>query len=129
MGLTVAGDREADDEEVAVLREHLRELLVDHELDVAEPPLQDRPVGAKAGDPVSVNAILVTLAASGGVLTTLLGAVQAWLLRSSARHVVLEIDGDRLEVDGVTSEERRALTAAWLARHQQPTPPDTGDDG
>jgi hypothetical protein len=51
----------------------------------------------------------VALAASGGVLTTLIGALQAWLLRSSAGKVVVEIDGDRLEVTGAGNEELAAL--------------------
>jgi hypothetical protein len=46
-------------------------------------------------------------------------SLQGWLLRSSARALVVEIDGDRLELVGATSEERRRLTNAWLSRHER----------
>jgi len=119
VGITVQADAAADDEEQAELRGYLRSMLEEHDFEVAEPVTPAEPApGAKVGDPVSVNSLVVTLAASGGLLTTMVGALQAWLLRSSARQVVIEIDGDRLEVNGVTSEERRRLAAAWLERHE-----------
>lgn len=77
------------------------------------------PGGAKAADPAGVDSLLIALAASGGVLTGLIGLLQAWLLRGSARTQVVELDGDRLELSAATSEERRRLTNAWLSRHEQ----------
>jgi len=115
----VQADAAADDAETAELRYHVRSMLAEHEFDVTDqPPQAAVPTGAKAGDPAAVSSLVVVLAASGGVLTTLIGALQAWLVRSSARHVVVEIDGDRLELTGVTGEERKRLMAAWLDRHQ-----------
>ncbi len=119
MRVTVRPEASADDEETATLRDLVRSMLVEHDFDVADRRLiAAPPQGTKGVDPVSLSTLVVTLAASGGVLTTLVGALQAWLLRSSARQVVLEIDGDRLEVNGVTGAERRQLTAEWLRRHQ-----------
>lgn len=125
MVVTVQGDAGADDQETAVLAERLRAELADFEFEVGGLGLAAEP-GAKAVDPVSISALVVALAASGGALTTLVEAVQAWLLRSSARRVVLELDGDRLELDGVSSQERRMLTAEWLARHPLPDPAHPG---
>jgi hypothetical protein len=117
--VTVEPDAMADDEETAALSGQVRSMLADHDFDVsARPDEAAAPSGAKVGDAVSINSLVVTLAASGGALTALVGAVQAWLQRSSVRQVVVEINGDRLEVNGVTSEERRQLTTAWLARHE-----------
>ena len=119
--VSVQADGDADAAETAALRDHVRFMLDENEFDVTYEPLRaGPPAGAKAGDPVAISS-LVALAASGGVLTTLIGALQAWLLRSSARQVVVEIDGDRLELTGATEEERRKLTAAWLDRHQPAT--------
>ncbi len=119
VNVSVRADDAADDEETATLRQFLHSMLIDHDFDVSSPVAEaEPPAGAKVGDPVSLNSLVVALAASGGALTTLIGALQAWLLRSSARQIVLEIDGDRIEVTGASTEERRELTAAWLNRHQ-----------
>jgi hypothetical protein len=127
--VTVQGEVGADDEETAVLAERLRAALVDSEFDLGSaPPALVPGAGAKVVDPVSISVIVVALAASGGALTSLVQAAQAWLLRSSARRVVLEIDGDRLELDGVTSEERRRLTTEWLDRHPSRGDRDSGGD-
>jgi hypothetical protein len=62
--------------------------------------------------------LLIAIGASGGVLTTLIGLLQAWLVRGSARTLAVEIDGDRLELPAATSEERKRVTDAWLSRHE-----------
>ena len=61
--------------------------------------------------------MLVVVGASGGVLTTLVGMLQAWLLRQSGSKLLVEIDGDRIELTGATDEERRRALDTWLARH------------
>jgi hypothetical protein len=99
--VSVQADAAADDAETAELRYHVRSMLAEHEFDVTDQPTRAAvPPGAKAGDPAAISSLVVVLAASGGVLTTLIGALQAWLVRSSARNVVIEIDGDRLELTG-----------------------------
>lgn len=108
----------ADAEELEELTRRLREELM--ELDVEAVDLVrvgETPKRAKAGDPVAWGTLLVTLAASGGVLTTLINTLHAWLTRHERRSVTLEIDGDRLEVTGISSEEQQRLINAWVSRH------------
>jgi hypothetical protein len=110
----------ADDADTAELATRLREELVAHDFDpVARPAAA--PPGAKGVGSDEVGSMLIVLAASGGVLTTLLGTLQAWLLRNSGSQVVVELDGDRLELTGATDEERRRALDVWLARHGDTT--------
>jgi hypothetical protein len=44
-------------------------------------------------------------------------AVRSWLGGSGQRTVKLEMDGDLLELTGVSSKEQRRLTDEWLRRH------------
>lgn len=67
---------------------------------------------------VDWQTVVVTLAASGGVLTTLIGTVQAWLTRHERSSVTLEMGGDKLVVTGVSSESERRLVNDWIARHK-----------
>ncbi len=106
----------ADDADAAELAEQLRTELVAHDLDPVVPD-STAPVGAK-GVGLDIGALLVALAASGGVLTTLLGVLQSWLLRHSGSRIIVEIDGDRVELTGATDEERRRALESWLARHE-----------
>ena len=126
--VSVRADADADDSETAEMRDQVRSMLAEHELDVTDGlPAAAAPAGAK-GDPISIGSLVVVLAASGGVLTTLIGALQTWLARSSARQVIVEIDGDRLELTGATDQERQRLMAAWLDRHQSTTDGHGPDD-
>ncbi|HWN21951.1 MAG TPA: hypothetical protein VNP93_08245 [Gaiellaceae bacterium] len=106
----------ADDEETAALVARLREELVAVELDPVAAPAETPP-GAKGLGAGELGSMLVVLAASGGVLTTLVGTVQAWLLRHADSRIVLEVAGDRLELTGATDSERRRALDNWLARH------------
>ena len=116
--LNIDAGPEADAEELEQLTRQLRGELT--ELDVETVNLVRAgaaPRGAKVGDPITWGALLVTLTASGGVITTLIGALQPWLTRHERRSVTLEIDGDKLEVTGISSEEQQRLVNAWVSRH------------
>jgi hypothetical protein len=115
--VTVDAGRGADDEETASLAARLREELVAAELDPVAAPAE-APPGAKGVGTGELGSMLVVLAASGGVLTTLIGTAQAWLLRHADSRIVLEVAGDRLELTGATDAERRRALESWLARHE-----------
>lgn len=97
----------------------IRELDVE---DVALARTTEEVAGAKVADPVSIGAIVVALSASGGVLVTLIDTVREWLGRRSAPgKVAITIDGDTIEIDGATADERSALLDAYLRRHAAAT--------
>jgi hypothetical protein len=118
--LTLNAEPETDSEELEKLTRQLQEELL--ELDVqAVDWMTGRPLPAKAkaGDPISWGMLLLTLAASGGVFTALISVLQAWLTRHERRSVTLEIEGDKLQVTGITSTKQQQLIDAWLNRHKQ----------
>jgi hypothetical protein len=43
--------------------------------------------------------------------------VQSWLSSSGDRSVKLELDGDVLEVTGITRGDQRELIRTWIDRH------------
>lgn len=77
------------------------------------------PAGSKA-DAVTLATILLTLGASGGVFTTVVGAVRDWLLRQPDPGVVVDvtIDGDSFRIEGATTDERQRLLDAFVERHR-----------
>lgn len=126
--LTVSAP-DADPDEVAELVQRLRAEVAELDVDVVPAPADEtRPPGAKAGDLASVGSLLVVLAASGGVLTSLVGLLQSWLTRNRAQGLVMEIAGDRLEISDATPSERARLVEVWLSRHEKASDA-TGGDG
>ena len=110
---------EGDAEEWAGIARRLREELLELDVEAVEfAKSGETPEGAKVGPAIDWNTLLLTLAASGGVLTTIIGVLQSWLTRHERRSVTLEIDGDRVEITGISSAEQKRLIDAWLRRHR-----------
>ena len=95
------------------LREELSELDVQADLMSGEPA----PANTKAGDVITWGTLLLTWAASGGAITTLINVLQGWLTRHDRRCITLEINGNKLQVTGITSAEQQRLIEAFLRRH------------
>ncbi|MFJ5609591.1 hypothetical protein ACIQCJ_09415 [Streptomyces sp. NPDC093221] len=94
------------------------ELLAGDEDGVREvrPRGEEAREGAK-GDAHSWAALVITLAASGGVLTTLITAVSGWPARQGPdTTVVWEVGGDRIALPGATEAERARLIGILAAR-------------
>jgi hypothetical protein len=110
---------EPDEEELETLTHQLREEL--EELDYLQVDFVrqgDIPEKAKVAEPITLGTLLLSLAASGGVLTALISAIQGWLTRNGQRSVTLEMGGDKLVVTGISSEEQRRLIDDWLTRNR-----------
>ncbi len=84
------------------------------------------PEGSKALGTFNAGSLLLALTPAGGVLTTLITAVQSWLSMKEKSEItrefgsiILEIDGDKLEIANIKSEERLRLIDLWISRHKQ----------
>jgi len=108
----------ADDEALDRLTQQLRQEIL--ELDVEDVDLVEagEAPGRAKGDAMTLGTLLVTALASSGALPSLFGLLESWLTRHSLRSATLEIDGDKLEVKGVSSREQQALIEAWMSRHK-----------
>jgi hypothetical protein len=107
---------EADPEEVAEATSQLRRELL--ELDVEAVELAragEPPPGTRAVDFMALGTLVVTLANSQ-LLNGVVGAMRSWIGGHPQRSIKLELDGDVLELSGVSSEEQRRPADAWLRR-------------
>jgi hypothetical protein len=98
--------------QLQALREDLLALDVER---VGPLPAGPAPAHSRSGLAEAVGALVVVLQPTLPLLEVTLGLVRDWIGRVGARSVVLEIDGQRLEVTGVASAEQRRLAEAWLA--------------
>ncbi|GGS73739.1 hypothetical protein GCM10010156_35810 [Planobispora rosea] len=101
------------------LAKRLRAELTDLDVELVRPVSGGGagPAGAKGPDPVTLGALLLVLSASGGVFTTLIGALQDWLTRQSGRHrISVTIDGDTIELERASATQQRELIEAFIKR-------------
>jgi len=77
------------------------------------------PAGAKGWDPGATGELLVALSASGGVFTVLIQTVSDWFSRhAKARKISVTVDGDTIELERSSDDERRELIQAFIRRHE-----------
>ena len=117
--LRIDTESRGEAEELESITRQLRKELLELDVEAIDfANTGEMPTKAKAGAPIDWSTLILTLAASGGVITTIIGVAQSWLARHEKRSIALEIDGDRLEITGISSEEQQNLTNAWLSRHR-----------
>ena len=107
-----------DAEELADLTERLGSELRDLDVDsVAAAADGEAPEGAKGIELLGIGGLVVRFALRAEVLRSVAHTAAAWLGRQQARSVKLTLDGDTLEVTGISSDEQSALIEVWVARH------------
>jgi len=72
--------------------------------------------GVRGGELGAPGTLLLTLAGSGDVLRMVVDTVRSWLLGARARSAKLTIDGDSIEVTGLTSRKQDELIRLWAER-------------
>lgn len=118
LGVRISADPEADAAELAELAAQLRDQLLELDIERADPvTVGPAPPGTRGGESVLAGALTVVLTLSSKLLTAVIATVQSWVTAMGARSVKLEIDGDVLEVTGITRDDQRELIQAWIDRH------------
>jgi hypothetical protein len=112
-------DEGSDDEELDRLTGRLRRELLELDVDdVRRPAGGDAPEGARGIDVAALGQLLVSLASAPAVLRGVASAIGAWVERSaSVGSVVVELDGEKMEVTGRLSDDQRRLVDLWIDRH------------
>lgn len=77
------------------------------------------PEGAKGIELAAIGALIVNLGQAAPVLGQVVAAIQAWAARSPNRTVKLTLDGDTLEVGGISESQQHDVIRDWMARHAQ----------
>ncbi|WP_182872952.1 effector-associated constant component EACC1 [Microbispora sp. H10670] len=111
---------EADEIEIERLSRNLRGELLDLDVDDVRHLPDSAPANAKAGDGAIWTTLLVTLSASGGVITTIIAAINGWLSRRQEPVTVTVQFGDNsITLPNATDEERRLLLDAFIAQQER----------
>jgi len=107
-----------DAEEVFELTQGLRGELLELDVDTVELKADgDAPDGSKGPELLAIGGLAVRFVLQSSVLKSVVETTVAWLGRQGARSVKLTLDGDTLELTGVSSDEQGRLVDQWIARH------------
>jgi hypothetical protein len=109
---------DTDAEELAKLAGRLRAELLDLDVDAVQQPASGKaPPDSKGVGWAAAGELVVRLATTPEVLLSLIRGLRSWLGRNRVRSVKLTLDGDSLEVSGVSSAEQDRLIDLWVTRH------------
>jgi hypothetical protein len=118
LGIQVAVGPDADAEEVAEATLQLRRELLDLDVEAVElPRAGEPPPGTRAVELAALGALVITIGQSP-LLGPVVAAVRSWLAGSPQRSIKLELDGDTLELTGLSSKAQQRLVDEWLGRHE-----------
>ncbi len=111
-------EEHADAEEVDSLARHLREELLQLYVEsVDAPSVGLPPVGTKSGAEVAAIGTFLVTFSDPAVLSAVVETIKMWIGRSNERTARLEIDGDVLDMRGVSASAQERLIDQWIARH------------
>ena len=110
----------ADTEERSRLTHRLRTELLALDVDsvqfAAAGEELENAKGSAPGGFLEAGGLVVRLAGPH-VLQSVVSSVWSWLTRQHCRSIKLVLDGDTLELCGVSSAEQKRLIDLWVARH------------
>jgi hypothetical protein len=110
----------ADTERLATLTGYLRAELLRLDVgNVTAPHAGEAPPGARVVGPAAVGALLVALGQSIEGLRSVVSVIREWLRRGggTGRTVLLELDGDVLELSQASAADQERLIELFLSRH------------
>jgi hypothetical protein len=109
-------DADAGPDERDELARALRDELLQLDVEAVDRPHAAAPAGAR-GVGLELGTLLVTLGQSA--LGLVASTVARWVARRGGRSVTLELDGDRIELSGVSEEDQKRLIETFVARHAE----------
>lgn len=113
--IAITPEFDADAQEQEQLCQLLRQELLQLDIESAQPAMQESlPEGVKAAGAMDWATLLITLSQSGGVLSSVVLTIQSWLGRQDNCSISLEINGNKLDIKGLSDEHQSKLIENWL---------------
>jgi len=116
---SISYDPQELEESTRLLHDELSELKYVDSIEYTKNKDATIPEGSKGIEGImEVGSLLVTLATSSGVLEGITGTIQSWMQRTGQQKITMEINGDKLEITGITSGNQDKLVEDWINKHK-----------
>jgi hypothetical protein len=118
MTVHIKPEEEDDKQEIDSLSRSLRDDL--SHLDVEEVHLlyEKPPPDSKAVEGAAIGSMIVDFG-GGAAIKEVPQTVQAWIQRNENRSIILEIEGDKIDVKGISGKDQQKIIDAWIMRQVQ----------
>jgi len=114
----VEATADADAEELVQLTDRLRDELLGLDVDaVYQASGGEVPDSWKGVGLLAAGGLVVRFVLRQDLLQSIIDGIRSWLGRQHARSIKLTLDGDSLELTGVSSAEQDRLVELWVMRH------------
>lgn len=114
----VKATADTDAEELTQLTNRLRDELLNLDVDAVYSATGGQaPDSSKGIDLLAAGGLVVQFVLRQDLLRSIIDGVRSWLGRQHARSIKLTLDGDLLELTGVSSAEQDRLVELWVMRH------------
>jgi Effector Associated Constant Component 1 len=123
--LGIDGEIDGQELEEATSQLHRQLLELDVE-DVARVATGPPPDGARAGEALELGVLVVALLRTPSLITALASVLSCWISAKHGRSAVVELNGQRLELSGVSGEDRTEMIRLFEATATGVAP--TSDD-
>ena len=77
----------------------------------------EAPDSSKGVGLLAAGGLVVRFVLRQDLLQSIIDGIRSWLGRQHARSIKLTLDGDSLELTGVSSAEQDRLVELWVMRH------------
>ena len=115
ISLRISGHDDADPSELAREVLNLRSELLALDIDSVDAPAAGpAPPGSKGSVAEVAGTLLLTMQQSVPLISALVGALHDWISRDAARSVKIELDGQSIDVAGITADQQERLIQAFL---------------
>ena len=116
--VAVEATADTDAEELAQLTNRLRYELLNLDVDaVYLAGGGDTPDSSKGIGLLAAGGLVVQFVLRQDLLRPIIDGIRSWLGRQRVRSIKLTLDGDSLELTGVSSAEQDRLVELWVTRH------------
>jgi hypothetical protein len=111
--LILASESDVIPEEIVTAMQQLRTELLETEVKKIEFQSTELPEGAK-GLPIDWGTLLVTLTSTQGLLGSLITLITNWLQFRKDKKLILEYQGNKLELSGVSGKNQQKAIDEWV---------------
>ena len=117
--LTVTIDgSDLEDQELNAITLQLRRQILELDVDAVSLARSSAiPLGSKPADALSLGALVVTIASTPSLMKGVIETIQVWIRDRRVRSAAVDINGDRLELTGLTRKDQSRLVEEFVSRH------------
>jgi hypothetical protein len=119
MKVRIKQEDEDEKQEIDSLSRNFREDLLNlRNVEEVHLLYEKPPPDSRAFDGVALGSMVVDIV-GGGAIKEVTQTVQAWIERNENRSITIEMDGEKIDVKGISAKDQQKIIDAWVLHQMQ----------